>query len=318
MFFHAQHVESLFHMEELMNRTVIAFFVISALLTVGAGVSHAQSHPASQMLVETEWLANHLNDKSLVVLHVGINRQSYDAGHVPGARFLAISEIAVTRNGIPNELPSVIDLKAAFERLGVGDKSRVVLYGDESGLLAARTYFTLDYLGHGKGAAILDGGLEKWKAEKRSLTTAPAEIRTVTFTPKSRPEVIIELPAVVRMVEDGKATLIDARPPNDFSGVNRSDGIKRGGHIPGAKNVFWVDNLVSRENPVLKPAADIRASYEAAGVKPGSKVVVYCRSGVQAAHDYFTLKLLGFTPVLYDGSFIEWSNNAATKVDTGK
>jgi thiosulfate/3-mercaptopyruvate sulfurtransferase len=82
--------------------------------------------------------------------------------------------------------------------------------------------------------------------------------------------------------------------------------------------VFWVDNLVSRENPVLKPVAAIRASFEAAGVEPGSKVVVYCRTGVQAAHDYFTLKLLGFTPLLYDGSFIEWSNNAATKVERGK
>ncbi len=301
-----------------MNRTVIAFFVISALLAVGAGASHAKSQPASQMLVQTDWLASHLNDKHLVVLHVGIDKKSYDAGHVPGARFLAISEIAVTRNGIPNELPGVNDLKAVFERLGVSDKSRVVLYGDESGLLAARTYFTLDYLGHGEGAAILDGGLEKWKAEKRTLTTAPAEISKVTFTPKPRPEVIIELPAVVRMVEDEKATLIDARPPNDFLGVNRSDDIKRGGHIPGAKNVFWVDNLVSRENPVLKPVAAIRASYEAAGVEPGSKVVVYCRTGVQAAHDYFTLKLLGFTPLLYDGSFIEWSNNAATKVERGK
>ena len=301
-----------------MNRTVIAILVTSALLTVGAGASHAQSHPASQMVVETDWLADHLNDKHLIVLHVGIDRKSYDAGHVPGARFLAITEIAVTHNGIPNELPAVIDLKNVFERLGVGDKSRVVLYGDESGLLAARTYFTLDYLGHGKGAAILDGGLEKWKAEKRSLTTAAAEISKVTFTPKPRPDVIIELPAVVRMIEDGKATLIDARPPNDFWGVNRSDGIKRAGHIPGAKNVFWVDNLVSRENPVLKPVADIRASYVAADVKSGSKVVVYCRTGVQAAHDYFTLKLLGFSPVLYDGSFIEWSNNATTKVDTGK
>jgi thiosulfate/3-mercaptopyruvate sulfurtransferase len=299
-----------------MDRSLIALLVFS-VLAAGSGVGHAES-AASQMVVQTEWLANHLNDKHLVVLHVGIDRKSYDAGHVPGARYLAISDIAVTRNGILNELPPVNDLKTVFEHLGVGDKSRVVLYGDESGLLAARTYFTLDYLGHAKRAALLDGGLEKWKAEKRSLTTAPAEIKQATFTPKLRPELIVELPAVARMVEERKPILIDARPPSDFSGDNRGEGVKRGGHIPGAKNVFWMDNLISKENPVLKPATDIGARYEVAGVKPGSKVVVYCRTGVQAAHDYFTLKLLGFRPVLYDASFIEWSNNAATKVDTGK
>lgn len=299
-----------------MIRIVIALLVVSVLLSFGAAQARSQS--ASQMVVQTEWLANHLNTDHLVILHVGSDRKSYDAGHVPSARFLAISDIVVTRSAIPNELPAVNELKTEFERLGVGDESRVVLYGDESGLLAARTYFTLDYLGHAKRTAILDGGLEKWKAEKRSLTVASAEVKKATFTPKPRPELIVELPAVVQMVEERKPTLIDARPPIDFSGANRSDGVKRSGHIPGAKNVFWMDNLVSTGNPVLKPAAEIRARYEAAGVKPGSKVVVYCRTGIQAAHDYFTLKLLGFRPILYDASFIEWSNNPATKVDTGK
>jgi thiosulfate/3-mercaptopyruvate sulfurtransferase len=307
-----------FAAEELMSRKIIALVMVSVLLTIGAGASRAKSQPASQLLVQTDWLASHLNDSNLVVLHVGIDKKSYDSGHIPGARFLAMSEMVVTRNGIPNELPAVSDLKTVFERLGVGDTSRVVLYGDESGLLAARTYFTLDYLGHGNRAALLDGGLEKWKAEKRSLTLAPPEMTRSRFTPRPRPEVLIELPAVMQMVKGGKTTLIDARSPNDFSGTNRGDGVRRGGHIPGAKNVFWMDNLLSKEIPVLKPAADMRSRYEAAGVKRGSKVVVYCRTGVQAAHDYFTLKLVGFTPVLYDASFIEWSNNDGTNVDTGK
>jgi thiosulfate/3-mercaptopyruvate sulfurtransferase len=140
--------------------------------------SKATTHGPADMLVQTSWLAAHLADKNLVILHVGTDRNSYDAAHIPGARFLALSEIAVSRNGIPNELPPVNDLKATFERLGVGDHSRVVLYGDMLGLFATRAYFTLDYLGHGSSAALLDGGLEKWSREFGAVRTIAANGQT--------------------------------------------------------------------------------------------------------------------------------------------
>ena len=111
--------------------------------------------------------------------------------------------------------------------------------------------------------------------------------------------------------------LVDARPPAEYTGATPGDGVRRPGHIPGAKNVFWMENLASAQNPVLKPAAEIEKKYTAAGVKKGQPVISYCRTGVQASHDYFTLAWLGFKPVLYEGSFFEWSGAEGTSVEAG-
>jgi thiosulfate/3-mercaptopyruvate sulfurtransferase len=297
----------------------ILITTLGCLVLIVLGTANATgSQSGSRLLVQTNWLAVHLNDSNVVVLYVAPNRTSYDAGHIPGARFMPLSEVAVSRNGIPNQLPPVDAMKAAFERMGIGDKSHVVIYGDMSGLFAARAYFALDYLGHGNHAVLLDGGLEKWKAEHREVSTAAPAFKAVNLTVKARPELVANLSAMKQIVADKKTTLIDARPPDEYSGAKAGDGVPRGGHIPGAKNVFWMDNLASKDNPILKPAPEMLAKYEAAGVKRGKNVVVYCRTGVQASHDYFTLKLLGFNPVLYEGSFFEWSNAPGTPIETGK
>jgi thiosulfate/3-mercaptopyruvate sulfurtransferase len=299
------------------HKILIATLICLVLIVMGTA-NATGSEAGSKLLVQTGWLAAHLNDSNVVVLHVAPNRTSYDAGHISGARFLPLSDVAVTRNGIPNQLPTVDAMKIAFERVGVGDKSRVVIYGDMSGLFAARAYFALDYLGHGTHAALLDGGLEKWKAEHRNLSTAVPASKSVTLKVKARPELVADLSAMKQIVAGNKTTLIDARPPDEYSGTKAGDGVPRAGHIPGAKNVFWMENLASKDNPVLKPAPEMLAKYEAAGVKRGKNVVVYCRTGVQASHDYFTLKLLGFNPVLYEGSFFEWSNAPGTPIKTSK
>ncbi len=294
-----------------------AIFAIFLVLAASAASTRQRMPDTSRMLVQSDWLAQHLSDRNLVILHVGADRSSYNAGHIPGARFLALSDIAAPHNGIPNQLPPVNNLKAAFERLGVGDRSRVVIYGDMLGLLAARAYFTLDYLGQGNHAALLDGGLEMWSKEHDTVKTVPAEPAPTVLTIHPRPELVIELATLRETVPSGSTILIDARPPMDYAGMGRSEGVARTGHIPGAINVFWAANLVSQQNPVFKPVSEIQARYAAAGVKPGTKVIVYCRSGIQAAHDYFTLKLAGFRPTLYAGSFIEWSSTFGTPIETG-
>jgi len=282
---------------------------------LGIGVSQAKADSTAEMLVQTDWVAAHLNDPGLVVLHVGVDRAAYDGGHISGARFVPWSDITVTRNNVPNQLPAVDVLKTAFELLGVGDQSRVVVYGDTP-LLAAHTYFALDYLGHAS-QALLDGGLEKWKAEKRLVSKVQPEAKAGVLTVKAHPELLVDMAGVQKMVAEKKVPLIDGRPPEQYSGVNSGGGIKRGGHIPGAKNVWWIETLVSKDNPVLKPVADIRALYQAAGAKLGEEVLVYCRTGPIAMHEYFTLKLAGFHPLLYNGSFMEWSNATGTAVETG-
>jgi thiosulfate/3-mercaptopyruvate sulfurtransferase len=297
-----------------LKRSLYIAIVLCLFAIVTLDVAHATA--PTDMAVSTGWLAEHGKDASMVVLHVGADRKAYDAGHVPGARFLAMSDVAVVRNGVPNQVPAVADLKKALEKVGVGDESFVVAYGDAP-LLATHVYFLLDYIGHGRHA-ILDGGLVKWKAEKRSLSTAVTEFKPATLTVKAHPELLVDLATVQKIVADKKTLLIDGRAPEQFSGATPGDDIRRGGHIPGAKNVFWMQDLVSKENPVLKPVAEIRASYEAAGAKTGQDVVVYCRTGPIAKHQYFALKLAGFRALVYDGSFMEWSNAAATPVETGK
>ena len=222
----------------------------------------------------------------------------------------------MTRNHVPNQLPPPADLKGTFERLGIGDGSRVIVYGDTP-LMAAHVYFAFDYLGRGGNDAVLDGLLEKWKAEKRPLSKELPEVKPAVLTVTPHPELLVDMAAVQKIAAEKQVVILDGRAPDQYTGKNSGDGIRRGGHIPGAKNVFWMQTLVSKDNPTLKPVGEIRALYEAAGLKPGDPVVVYCRTGPIATHEYFTLKLAGFRPQLYNGSFMEWSNAGTTPVESG-
>lgn len=299
------------------------FFVTATIilfLTFGAATAlHAQKR--GEMLVSTDWLAKNLKAKNLTVLHVGAQKAAYDKAHIEGARFLAWNELTATRGGIPNELPPVEDLQKLFSRLGVSNTGKIVVYGELSGLMAARAFFTLDYLGHSSRVALLDGGLEKWLAEKRPVSSAEAAFAPADFTPRVDAKTVTFLQTVrdvswLNSQSGAKDTLLlDARPPDEFSGATPGDGVKRPGHIPGAVNLFWMDNLVSRENPVMKSRAELKKLYESKGFLTGKRVISYCRTGGQASHAYFTLKYLGYDAVMYDGSFIEWSGAADTPVE---
>ena len=274
----------------------------------------------SDMLVSTDWLAQHLSDPNLVILHISRDRAAYDAGHIPGARFVGQSELVVTRDGILNELPPAADLKALFERAGVSDDSRVILYGDTSVLPVTRAYYTLDYLGHGDRAALLDGGLPKWRAESRALVKEAPEVKSGWFTPRPKPDVRVEIESVKDLSwaaengSAGSAILVDARTKNDFQGKTAAQEITRPGHIPGALNVFWMDGQASKDDMALLPEAQLRKLYEDVGVKPDRPVVTYCNTGMQASQSYFTLKYLGYDVHMYDGSYSEWSSAKGTAV----
>jgi thiosulfate/3-mercaptopyruvate sulfurtransferase len=276
----------------------------------------------SDMLVSTAWLAQHINDPNIVILQVSRDHTAYDAGHIPGARFLALSEIAVTRDGILNELPPAATLKSVFERVGVSDDSRVILYGDASVLPATRAYFTLDYLGHG-ATALLDGGLPKWKAESRATAKETPEVKQGRLTPRPRPEVVVDINAVKDLsyaatnAPASSPVLVDARTAGEFAGTTAaSSEIPRPGHIPGAANLYWMQTQTSKDDMSLLPEADLRKLYESLGIKPDRPVVTYCNTGMQASQSYFTLKYLGYDAHMYDGSFSQWS--AAKDADVQK
>jgi thiosulfate/3-mercaptopyruvate sulfurtransferase len=307
--------------------TIASVLFLVPFQVEGQGRAQQKEKPhavRSEMIVSTAWLAGHLNDPKVVVLHVARERSHYDGGHIPGARFVGWGEITATRDGVPNELAPVADLQKLFERLGIGDDARIVLYGDNSGLSAARAYFTLDYLGHGGRAALLDGGLEKWNAERRAISTDVVETKTAQFTPRVRASAVTNLDVVrdlswtATKVPSPSVVLIDARPVDEYTGTKPGEGVPRGGHIPGAANVFWMQNVVSKENPALRSPAELRRLYEEAGVQHGRTVVAYCRTGGQASHTYFTLKYLGYDVVMYDGSFFEWSNTDGAPIVSGE
>ncbi|HZG44623.1 MAG TPA: sulfurtransferase [Longimicrobium sp.] len=255
-------------------------------------------------------LARRLNDPRVVVLHVGRDRASYDAGHVPGARFLPLSAIVAERNGIPNELPSVQQLEEAFEAVGVSDNSRVILYGDLQGLLAARAFFTLDYLGHANHA-ILDGGLERWRADERPVSTEVPSARRGSLTPRPHADLVVTAEWVRDHLNDTSVVFVDARPAAEFSGATPGEGVTRPGHIPGAHNLFWRNSLISETDPRLRSPEVLATAYTLAEASQDDTVVVYCRTGVQASHAYYVARYLERKVKMYDASFIEWSRRGA-------
>lgn len=291
---------------------------------VAPQVSQPQPPVREHMLVSTEWVARHLSDSAVVILYVGPDRSDFDAGHLPGARFLAVEQITVTRDKVSNELAPAEELKKVFESLGVGDRTQVVLYGARQGLWAARAWFTLDYLGHGEKAALLDGNIEKWRSENRPLTKDAPSIRPASFSPHVRPEVLVTLPGMRDLSWEALNTtspttvLVDARPPEQYRGEESASDTPRPGRIPGAVNLYWMTTLESKEDPHVLPVAELRRLFQSAGIAAGRKVVTYCHSGVQGAYAYFIAKYLGYDAALYDGSFQEWSNTAGTPLATGR
>src|SRR4029077_6224118 len=261
-----------------------------------------------EMLVTTAWLPEHLHDSALVVLCIDSTPEFYAKGHIPGAREVKLSDIAVTRDGIPNELPPDMVLLKVFATAGVGNDTRVVLYGERLNLLAARAYFTLDYMGGAQRSSLLDGGIEKWKDEGRPLSTEIPPGKMAKLTISLRPEVLVDTVALRALTQQKENfTLIDAGAAKEFAVEQLSEDVAKAGHIPGATSLYWMDMLGSRENPVLKPEAELRRMYAEAHAAPGRPLVTYCRTGMQSSFDYFVAKYLGYEPSMYDASFYEWS-----------
>src|SRR5204862_3883898 len=161
----------------------------------------------NSMLVSTAWLAEHLCDRPVVILNIG-PRASYDAGHIPGARFLEMSSIAATGQPLTLELPPVGKLKSSFEELGVSDNSRIVICFLANYVSpATRGVFTLDYLGLGKQTSLLDGGFEAWRTEGRAVTTDTPAIKHGMSTPHPRPELVVDAAWVSANLSKPKAAI---------------------------------------------------------------------------------------------------------------
>lgn len=288
--------------------------LIVLLLCVFA-VPLAAQKVRNEMVVSPEWLARHLD--RVTIIEIG-DRASYEAAHFPGARLIETTELLTYRNGTPNELPSIQALEAVFTRAGVGDRGRIILYSRDP-LLAARAWFTLDYLGHGRRAAILDGGFTRWVDQGRPLTGAVPRVQTVPFHARVNVAAVTRFKAMKELVRfrevlGSTLVMIDARPPQQFCGDEAGGDVARAGHIPGAMNVPWNENLTTGVVARLLPERELRKLYTSAGVSARSTNVVYCRTGMQASLSYFVLRYLGYNATLYDGSYVEWSHDATATI----
>lgn len=268
---------------------------------------------ANEVLVSTEWVAEHAADPNVVVAEVDENTDLYGEGHVPGA--VALHWKAELQQQVVRD---VVD-QAEFERLlgskGIGNDTTVILYGDKNNWFAAYAYWYLKLYGHAD-ARIMDGGRQKWVDEGRELSTETPAPETAGYTAKPKDDAIrMRRDAVLGVVQAGNGhKLVDVRSPAEYSGELISppgyeqEGAQRGGHIPGAASVPWAQAV--SEDGTFKSADDLRALYGGKGITPDGPVTAYCRIGQRSAHTWFVLReLLGYPDVRnYDGSWTEWGN----------
>jgi thiosulfate/3-mercaptopyruvate sulfurtransferase len=263
------------------------------------------------LLVSAEWLKAHLGD--VIVLHVARSRAPYDSAHIPGARFVQLSEFVVDKGTLSTELPPLDQLQALVNRLGIRNDARLVLYGDP--IVAARFFFTMDFLGHGDRTAMLDGGLAGWRAAGGAVTSDAPGVSATQYQPRPWADLVVTADQVKARLRDSTTAILDARGPAEFTGERPDTTLPRQGHIAGARNVDWRSTLVDGK---LKSAAELRAAFEAAGAGPQDEVVTYCGIGLRASMLYFVSRYLGYRTRLYDGSLAEWSRIPDAPMESGR
>jgi len=275
--------------------------------TSASAAPNARAANAAPMLVDTKWVAEHINDRDLVVLHVGTKAQ-YDSGHVAGSRHVSLEEIALpqVQGGLSLQMAGAEQLTTWAVRNGIGDKTRVIVVPHDFNLQSAtRVFFTLAYLGAGDRASLMDGGYQAWKGEQRAVsTTAPAAAPAVTFTPRVRSDLIALVSQVEAATQDKSRHIVDARLTRFYNGDG--GGYPRPGHIPTAVNIPISSVSV---NGFLRPRAELDALFAAQQVDRSKPVITYCHIGQQATLLWFVATLLERDARMYDGSFQEWSGS---------
>ena len=254
--------------------------------------------------VSTRWLADHLKDNGLVVVQTSFNRGEYNAGHLPGARFLWFNWLAPSTPDLSTEMADLNGAQRVLEDLGVSNDSRIVIvFGRNNVPTTTRMLLAFSYLGFGDRVAILDGGLEAWKAEGRPVSKETPVVARTSVTITLHPEVIADADWVRDHLASPHVKIIDARAKNFHDG--NGGGIARTGHIKGAKNIPFT-SIVDSTNRIL-PQSELQKLFDNAGVTKGDTVVTYCHVGQQATVAYAAARLLGYTAMVYDGSFEDWN-----------
>jgi thiosulfate/3-mercaptopyruvate sulfurtransferase len=279
------------------------------------------AHP--EVLVSTEWLAEHLDDGSVRVLECDEDVLLYEVAHIPGAQKLD------WHTDLNDQLIRDYVSREQFQELlrsrGIDESTTVIFYGDRNNWWASYAFWVFKLFGF-ENARLLDGGRAKWEAEGRPMNTdRPAYARTTYDAPPRSDEQIRAFAGDALAQSRSGKPLVDVRSPEEFTGERThmadypQEGTLRGGHIPGARSVPWA--RAANSDATFKPALELRAIYEREqGLSASDDIVTYCRIGERSAHTWFVLKyLLGYPNVRnYDGSWTEWGNTVRAPIEVGQ
>jgi thiosulfate/3-mercaptopyruvate sulfurtransferase len=278
------------------------------MLVCSSALAAAQ-RPRDGLVVSTTWLAQHLNDKNLVVLHLG---PDFNKRHIPGAREVTPVALSVSDhsgNGLMLEMPTTESLRQQLVDLGVSNDSKIVVYfARDLFTVATRIILTLDYAGLGKNTMLLDGGLDAWTRDGNKTTSDPSPATKGTLAALSLKPVIVDAEHVRSRIGKSGVSIVDGRAAAFYDGADRggAHGTQhKEGHIATAKSVPYT--TLTDDSGRLKPADQLAALFAKAGVAPTDTIIGYCHIGQQATGMLFAARTLGHPVVLYDGSFEDWS-----------
>ncbi len=274
------------------------------------------AHFPSKWLVETDWLRERLSSPGLVIVDAsatmpGDPRQACDLyrdAHIPGALFFDIDEIADTSSPYPHMLPPPEKFASRMRGMGIGDGMKIVAYDNRGMFSAPRVWWTFRVMGH-DDVVVLNGGLVKWRKEGRPLESGKPAPRTERhFTCRRNAGLVRDVDDVMAAIELQGQQILDARPKGRFEGLDGEPRpVPRLGRMPGALNV--PHGSLVKPDGTLKPAGELRAIFEAAGVNPSKPTIASCGSGITACVLALGLAELGNEwAAVYDGSWAEWSN----------
>ncbi len=278
--------------------------------TQAASQNTGYAHP--EVLVETDWVAENLNNPNVRLIEADEDVLLYETGHIPGA--VKLDWHVDVQNPVTRDFIDQQAFEQLMRRYGIDNDTTIVLYGDRNNWYAAYSYWLFSMYGL-TNMKIMNGGRQKWEAEGRPLTKEVPHYKPTSFQAQPINESIRAFREdVMSGLNNPERRLIDVRSPQEYTGellhmVNYpQEGAQRGGHIPTAKNIPW--SQAANADGTFKSAEELRALYGSQGINPENDVISYCRIGERSAHTWFVLtQLLGYPRVRnYDGSWTEWGN----------
>ena len=284
-------------------------------------MSTTQGYAHPEVLVDSEWVLAHHKDANVRIVEVDYDpAANYAVGHVPGAVLFDWKKDI--NDPVRRDLLSREQLEVLFSGAGIGRDTWVVLYGDFNNWFAAFAFWVLKYYGV-ENVRLLNGGRKKWLIEDKPVTKdVPTYPRTAFRASEANQKLRVYREEVLRELGKWDTVLVDVRGPKEFSGEilappeYPTEHAQRGGHIPGAKNIPWVQT-VNDADGTFKTRDEIAALYAQKGVTADKQVITYCRIGERSSHSWFVLTyLLGYPQVRnYDGSWTEWGNAVGTPIE---